>query len=79
MLEETTSEMQSAATLMAAAAACRLPRPLGRLWLLSVAWIRLPADSTTPSPRMMKAPSIEENSFTVSSMKGLRMLRSSSL
>ena len=37
VLEDTTIEMQFAATLIAAAAACRLPRPPGSSCVLSVA------------------------------------------
>jgi len=65
-------------TEIAAAAACRLPKPLGKVCSLSVAWIRLPAESTTPSPRITNAPSIAENSLIVSSSRGSRTFRSPS-
>ena len=79
MLDETTSEMQFAMSEMEYAAAWRAPSPPGSCNLKSGVWISDPADSKIPPPSMINAPSMREYYFTVSSMKGFRMFRSSGL
>ena len=76
---DTTTTRQAVVSERAAAAACRAPSPGGRFGASFSGLRNVPADMMTPSPLIMNAPSIVENSFTVSSRLGSRMFFSSSL
>ena len=56
------------AAVMAAAAAWRVPSPCGSSSATSFGSRFVPAESMVPVPFIMNAPSIVENSFTVSVM-----------
>jgi hypothetical protein len=75
---DTTTAIEPVMAVKAAAAACRAPSPEGRFTVVFSGLRNVPADMITPSPRTMKAPSMVENSLSVSPRLGSRTFFSSS-